>query len=115
MAEGNTFKCYVNDMTTPVITYTDALPFISGRVGFRTHNSTATFDNFVLTPASDTSSGILLPSGYGTSDGTETVEAFTVYGVKVASASDRAALKAMLPKGIYIIKGDGKADKVVLQ
>ena len=115
VAEGNTFKCYVNDMTTPVITYTDALPFISGRVGFRTHNSTATFDNFVLTPASDTSSGILLPSGYGTSDGTETVEAFTVYGVKVASASDRAALKAMLPKGIYIIKGDGKADKVVLQ
>ncbi len=115
VAEGNTFKCYVNDMTTPVITYTDALPFIAGRVGFRTHNSTATFDNFVLTPASDTPSGILLPSGDGASDSEETVEAFTVYGVKVASAPNRAALRTMLPKGMYIIKGEGKADKVVLQ
>ncbi len=114
-AAGNTYKCYVDDMSAPVITYTDALPFISGRVGFRTHNSTATFDNFVLTPASDTSTGIVYPSENGVSDGTETVEAFTVYGVKVGAAHSRELLKAMLPKGIYIIKGEGKTDKVVLQ
>ena len=115
VAEGNTFKCYVNDMTTPVITYTDTLPFISGRVGFRTHSSTATFDNFVLTPLSNTETGIILPFDEENSDNTDAFEAYTVSGVKVASAPSIEFLKNMLAKGVYIIKGEGITHKIVLR
>lgn len=48
---GATFKCYLDDMDTPLIVYTDADPFITGRAGLRCHNSKIRFDNFALTPA----------------------------------------------------------------
>ena len=48
--DGAVFRCYIDDMTIPIITYTDTNPFITGRAGFRTHNSRIRFDNFRLTP-----------------------------------------------------------------
>lgn len=47
---GDTFRCYLDDMDTPVITYTDNEPFITGRAGFRVHGSIIRFDNFSLNP-----------------------------------------------------------------
>ena len=49
--EGATIRCYLDDMSTPLITYTDPVPFITGRAGFRAHDSVLRFDNFVVTPA----------------------------------------------------------------
>ena len=50
--EGAEIRCYLDDMQTPLIRYTDPLPFITGRAGFRTHDSIVRFDNFVVTPKS---------------------------------------------------------------
>ena len=49
-------------MDRPLINYTDPIPFITGRAGFRVHDTSMRFDNFVLTPAEQTPSAILLPS-----------------------------------------------------
>lgn len=46
---GNNIRVYLNDMTTPVIDFTDPAPVISGKAGIRTHNATMAFDNFVIT------------------------------------------------------------------
>lgn len=48
--KGDTFRCYLDDMDSPVITYTDNNPFITGRAGFRVHDSVIRFDNFSLSP-----------------------------------------------------------------
>lgn len=48
--KGDTFSCYLDDMDVPVIVYTDPDPFITGRAGFRVHNSIIRFDNFTITP-----------------------------------------------------------------
>lgn len=48
--EGATIRCYLDDMDTPLITYFDSSPFISGRAGVRAHNSVVRFDNFKITP-----------------------------------------------------------------
>lgn len=59
VAEGANFKIYVDDMTTPKIDYTDPAPFISGKVGFRSHNTTALFDNLTVAVSDDpNSSGV---------------------------------------------------------
>ena len=50
--EGPDIRCYLDDMQTPLICYTDSLPFITGRAGLRTHESVIRFDNFVVTPKS---------------------------------------------------------------
>ena len=50
VAIGPVFKCYVDDMETPVITFTDPDPFIIGRTGVRAHNSRIRFDNFSVNP-----------------------------------------------------------------
>ncbi len=47
---GDNIKIYLNDMTTPLIDYTDASPIISGKAGIRSHNANMTFDNFLITP-----------------------------------------------------------------
>lgn len=48
--DGSTFRCYLDDMDHPLITYTDNDPFISGRPGLRAHGSKIRFDNFSVTP-----------------------------------------------------------------
>ena len=109
MVKGNTFTCYVGNMKKPVITYTDPLPFISGRAGLRVHSCTAKFDNFVLTPLTDEPTAI---------DGVQTDAAldgavqgvFTLSGQKVAAGE--AGIQA-LPKGVYVVKANGSARKVL--
>lgn len=49
--EGANIRCYLDDMQTPLISYTDPVPFITGRAGIRAHNSVVRFDNFVVTPS----------------------------------------------------------------
>lgn len=51
--KGANIKCYLDNMEKPLINYTDPVPFITGRAGFRAHNSSIRFDNFVVTPAKD--------------------------------------------------------------
>lgn len=59
--EGATIRCYIDDMETPIITYTDPKPYITGRAGFRTHNTVMRFDNFQVTPKEYGASGIRFP------------------------------------------------------
>lgn len=59
VVEGANIKVYVDNMTTPKIDYTDPSPFISGKVGFRSHNTNVLFDNLVVATADNPSiSGI---------------------------------------------------------
>ncbi|MGA2540080.1 MAG: family 43 glycosylhydrolase [Verrucomicrobiota bacterium] len=48
---GSTYTVYLNDSTTPAITYTDNLPypFIAGKVGLRNESARGYFDNFKVT------------------------------------------------------------------
>lgn len=46
---GANIKVFVNDMNNPKIDFTDPNPFISGKVGYRSHNCNAEFDNFSVT------------------------------------------------------------------
>lgn len=55
---GARIRCYYDDMENPAIDYTDNKPFISGRAGFRAHNSTIRFDNFKVTPMTQEEVGI---------------------------------------------------------
>ena len=59
--EGATIRCYLDDMDSPLITYTDPVPFITGRAGFRAHDSVLRFDNFLVTPKPSTPTPIALP------------------------------------------------------
>ncbi len=56
VTNGANIKVYVDDMTMPKINYTDPDPIISGKVGFRSHDCQARYDNLVvkLPPGSDT-------------------------------------------------------------
>ncbi len=56
--EDATIRCYLDDMEKPLITYTDPVPFITGRAGFRAHDSVLRFDNFRVTPKPSTPTAI---------------------------------------------------------
>ena len=43
---GATINVYVNDMTTPILSYTDDNQFIQGNVGLRSYLTVSRFDNF---------------------------------------------------------------------
>lgn len=58
VVEGNTITAYMDDMDTPVVSYTDNKPFITGRAGLRAHDSVVRFDNFTVTPMEKKPSGI---------------------------------------------------------
>lgn len=45
---GGNIKIYLDDMTTPVIDYTDAAPLMSGKAGIRVHDGEVFFDNFLI-------------------------------------------------------------------
>ena len=49
VVKGANIKVYVDDMLTPKIDYTDAKPFICGKVGLRAFNAYVHFDNFSVT------------------------------------------------------------------
>lgn len=122
VVEGATIKCYIDDDTTPVITYTDPLPFISGRTGVRSHNCIALFDNFKWAPIT-VSSGIegVCANGNGATDladgfdSQSTVTAYTLSGQKVCTDRNATLLLNKLLKGIYVLKDrNGKAKKVII-
>ncbi|MBE0654808.1 MAG: T9SS type A sorting domain-containing protein, partial [Bacteroidales bacterium] len=46
---GNRIRIYVDDMTQPVIDYTDPFPFINGMAGLRSFNTGVNYDNFHVT------------------------------------------------------------------
>ena len=64
VVRGANIKCYLDDMDKPLIDYTDPLPFITGRAGFRAHNSSMRFDNFVVTPTVEEETGIGHPTAH---------------------------------------------------
>lgn len=120
VVEGATIKCYLNDEATPVITYTDPLPFISGRTGVRSHNCIALFDNFKWAPIT-VSSGIEGVCGNGATyladgfDSQSPVTAYTLSGQKVGADRNATLLLNKLLKGIYVLKDkNGKAKKVII-
>ena len=117
VVEGATIKCYLNDEATPVITYTDPLPFISGRTGVRSHNCIALFDNFKWAPIT-VSSGIEGVCGNGATDladgfdSQSPVTAYTLSGQKVGADHNATLLLNKLLKGIYVLKDkNGKAKR----
>ncbi|MFB6342940.1 family 43 glycosylhydrolase [Saccharicrinis sp. FJH62] len=57
----NNIKIYVDDLTNPVIDYTDNDPFICGKAGLRTHQSTVLFDNFAISEANTIDTGFSEP------------------------------------------------------
>lgn len=94
--EGATIRCYLDDMEKPVIVYTDPKPFITGRAGFRTHNSVIRFDNFSVTPM-EKPSGISAPRTY--KDGQQTTSSVEyLYNLK----GQRVDPDSALPHTIYV-------------
>lgn len=81
--EGATLRCYLDDMSTPLITYTDPKPFITGRAGLRVHDSSIRFDNFKVTPAAceDTS----IQNGVSEQQPSDTV--YNLLGVRLPDES----------------------------
>jgi hypothetical protein len=51
VTSGANIKVYVDDMNTPKIDYTDTNPFMDGKVGLRSCDTHAHFDNFTVTTA----------------------------------------------------------------
>ena len=49
VTSGANIRIYVGDMNNPKIDYTDANPFINGKVGLRSFNANVLFDNFSVT------------------------------------------------------------------
>lgn len=101
--EGATIRCYMDNMDEPLITYTDTKPFITGRAGFRAHNSCIRFDNFVVTPAEKKETAIQ-PLQI-TEEGAQPT-LYNLQGQKVSGIVGQ-------PKGIYIIKEGNHSRKVI--
>ncbi|MDR0505779.1 MAG: family 43 glycosylhydrolase [Dysgonamonadaceae bacterium] len=59
VVSGANIKVYVTDMVNPKIDYTDTNPFISGKVGLRSCDTHARFDNFSVATNADNSVGIV--------------------------------------------------------
>lgn len=58
---GPNIKIYLNDMTTPVIDYTDPAPIISGKAGIRVHSANMSFDNFLISASTTATATSLAP------------------------------------------------------
>lgn len=100
VVEGARIRCYLDDMTTPLIDYTDPVPFITGRAGFRAHDTSMRFDNFVVTPTADDASGIMAPWR----DGSQPQRLYNLLGQSVT---------AVHPHSLYIVNSAGQTRKVV--
>ena len=66
---GANIKVYVEDMSVPKIDYTDTNPFINGKVGLRSYETHARFDNFTVTTS----------EGSGTSINEVSIEELAIY------------------------------------
>ena len=105
--EGATIRCYLDDMEKPLITYTDPVPFITGRAGFRAHDSVLRFDNFVVTPKACDPTGIEVPRAVSSDVGNASapVRYYNLMGQPIGAG--KAALQ-----GLYI-RVQGTESKVV--
>ena len=99
--EGATIRCYLDDMEKPLITYTDPVPFITGRAGFRAHDSVLRFDNFVVTPKPGIPTAIVAPeASLAEGDNASApVRYYNLMGQPISSGTQ--------PHGIYI-RGERK-------
>lgn len=102
--EGATIRCYLDDMETPLITYTDPVPFITGRAGFRVHDTLMRFDNFVVKPQPSTITDIKAPESVtsGTGNAVSAVQYYNMMGQPVGSAGS-------LLQGMYIRTQGGQS------
>jgi hypothetical protein len=55
---GANIRIYLNDMTTPVIDFTDPAPVTSGKAGIRAHAADMSFDNFLIAPVATGSNAL---------------------------------------------------------
>ena len=99
--EGATIRCYLDDMEKPLITYTDPVPFITGRAGFRAHDSVLRFDNFVVTPKPGIPTAIVAPEASSAEgdNASAPVHYYNLMGQPISSGTQ--------PRGIYI-RGERK-------
>jgi hypothetical protein len=127
VTSGANIKVYVTDMKTPKINYTDANPFISGKVGIRSCNVHAHFDNFTVKTSDNVVAGI---KGISVNDieiapnpvrdvltvNTAEKSVAKIYNMtgqliisQIIEGSNKSISVEQLTKGIYIIKlyGDG--------
>lgn len=122
VAEGANIKVYVDDMEIPRIDYTDPSPFISGKVGFRSYNTHALFDNLMVTTADDSnissvetikwdSDCIVYPNPVKdmltvkTNEDIESICIFNQTGVLMHTQQDSGPVSMQgLPAGMYIVK-----------
>jgi len=129
---GANIKVYVTDMITPKIDFTDPAPFITGKVGLRSCNVHAHFDNFTVTTQGNLETGL---NDVSNNLPANNLEMFPnpVKNVLTVNATDKSVVKIynttgqlmisqlidennnrisveQLTKGIYIIKlyGNGK-------
>ena len=100
---GATIRCYLDDMENPLITYTDPVPFITGRAGFRSHNSKIRFDNFVVTPADPDPSAVNQP--VGSPAAASSARYYNLQGQEISSVEAGV-------NGIYIVRENGTTRKV---
>ena len=101
--KGANIKCYLDDMDKPLIDYTDPMPFITGRAGFRAHSSSIRFDNFVVTPATEEQTSIEKPSFYQT----DSLSVLRLYDLQGRQVNPTANLH-----GIYIVRQGNQNRKV---
>ena len=104
--EGATIRCYIDNMADPLIEYTDALPFITGRAGFRAHNSRVRFDNFKVTPKVKTVDAISFPTTE-VAPHTSPARLYNLLGHPLSTAVPHAP-------GIYIVGQRGVRRKVAV-
>ena len=100
--EGATIRCYLDDMSTPLITYTDPVPFITGRAGFRAHDSVLRFDNFVVMPTPSNPTAIEAIETSKLTNDKAPVRYYNMLGQPINTAN-------ALPHGMYIRSQGGQS------
>lgn len=59
IVQNNTIKVYIDNSSNPALEYVDDNPFLTGKVGLRSHNTSIYFDNFMVYTFNDTLPNIL--------------------------------------------------------
>lgn len=128
VVQGSSINVYLDNRTTPEISYTDTDPFISGKAGLRAHAAQAEFDNFIvassvagaMSAAAGQSGGEALraaPNPFttesvlyfnGEADQEVTVTVLDAKGVKMRHYTDtlkagKLAVGSGLPPGYYTV------------
>jgi len=105
--EGATIRCYLDDMESPLITYTDSKPFITGRAGLRVHDTNMQFDNFIVTPKQNDDTA--LPHARTADDVHDASAPLRYYNLQGQQLPPADAL----PHGLYIVETAGRTQKLI--